>query len=69
MNRNVVFGAGLAVITVAATLVLTGGTPPPTAPSQAPVQGTRLPSLTPMMEADAPAAPAKANSASAPSHH
>lgn len=52
MNRNVVFGAGLAIALVGAALVLTGGAKPSPVPSQVQDQGAPSPSLEPMMEAD-----------------
>lgn len=60
MNRNIVFGAGLATLLVGAILVLTGGSKAPTVPPQVPVKGAPLPSLESMMEADLKAAPTEA---------
>ena len=70
MNRNVVFGAGLATLLVGATLALTGGAEKQAAPTQVPVKGAPLPSLEPMMETDAKPASAesKPETAQAPSH-
>lgn len=71
MNRNVVFGAGLATLLVGAILVLTGGSKAPTVPAQVPVKGAPLPSLEPMMEPGEKAASTETKQVApqAPSNH
>ena len=69
MNRNVVFGAGLATLLVGATLVLAGGAKTSNAPAPVEVKGAPLPSLEPMIEADAKPASATPKPESQPSSH
>lgn len=64
MNRNVLFGSGLAALVVGATLVFTGGERPAAVP--VPAQGQPLPGLTPMMETNVNSVPAPATPTPAP---